>query len=73
MKGTSEDIEIGSGRASGGRMFVRATHIPSGKSRAVVGLNGRSYRHVVQQLLEELASDSQTSFKPSKGTTDEKK
>jgi hypothetical protein len=51
------DVLVESGRASGGRMFIRVLHTPTGKSRMVVGLDGRSYGKVVQQLQEELATE----------------
>jgi hypothetical protein len=53
----AEDVLIESGRATGGRMFIRVTHTPTGKSRTIVGLDGRPYGEVVQQLQDELATE----------------
>ena len=46
-----EDFRIDSGRASGGRMFIRVVHCPTQVSRSVVGLNGRPYSEVVRELI----------------------
>jgi hypothetical protein len=46
-----EDFRIDSGRASEGRMFLRVVHVPTEVRRVVVGLNGRPYAEVVQELL----------------------
>jgi hypothetical protein len=46
-----EDFRIDSGRAEGGRTFVRVVHEPTQASRVVVGLKGRPYAEVVQELL----------------------
>jgi hypothetical protein len=45
------DVIAESGRASGGRMFVRVIHQPTGTNRKVVGLGGRAYQDVVAELL----------------------
>ncbi len=44
------DVRIDSGRASGGRMFVRVIHVPTGINHLVVGLGNRRYRDVVTEL-----------------------
>jgi len=44
------DIVIESGRATGGRMFVRVSHRPTDTSQQVVGLGGRPYWEVVAEL-----------------------
>jgi hypothetical protein len=70
------DVVSESGRATGGRMFIRVIHTPTGKSRMVVGLNGRSYGEIVQQLQEELATEvlgSGTSPTRDDGATNESK
>lgn len=46
-----EDFRIDSGRATEGRMFLRVVHAPTEVSRGVVGLKGRPYAEVVQELL----------------------
>jgi hypothetical protein len=46
-----EDFRIESGRADGGRMFLRVIHLPTQASRVVVGLNDRPYAEVVRELL----------------------
>lgn len=46
-----DDFRIDSGRATQGRMFVRVVHEPTQVSRSVLGLNGRPYAEVVQELL----------------------
>jgi hypothetical protein len=47
----NQDFRVDSGRATGGRMFLRVVHEPTQVSRVVVGLNGRPYAEVVRQLL----------------------
>ena len=44
------DIVVDSGRAGGGRMFVRVIHKPTEINRSVTGLGGRSYQDVVADL-----------------------
>ena len=51
------DIRIDSGRATGGRMFVRVVHAPTGISRLVVGLGNRGYRDVVTELRSAIESE----------------
>ena len=51
------DIRIESGRATGGRMFVRVVHEPTEISRQVEGLGGRSYRVVVAELRSAVESE----------------
>jgi hypothetical protein len=46
-----EDFRIDSGRAAGGRMFIRVVHEPTQVSRVVVGLKGRPYAEVVRELV----------------------
>jgi hypothetical protein len=52
-----EDFRIDSGRAEGGRMFVRVVHEPTQTSRVVVGLKSRPYAQVVQDLLSEVRQE----------------
>jgi hypothetical protein len=47
----NEDFRIDTGRATEGRMFLRVIHDPTQVSRIVVGLHGRPYAEVVQELL----------------------
>ena len=44
------DIQIDTGRAAGGRMFVRVVHVPTGINRLVVGLGSSVYSNVVTEL-----------------------
>jgi len=52
-----DDIRIDSGRATGGRMFIRVVHEPTATSRQVVGLGNRSYRDVVTELRSAIESE----------------
>jgi hypothetical protein len=55
-----EDFLLESGRASAGRMFVRVVHVPSRVNRVLVGLNGRPYKEVVQELLSAVLREIET-------------
>jgi hypothetical protein len=55
-----EDFRIDSGRAKGGQMFVRVVHEPTQASRVVVGLNGRPYAEVFQELLSAVLQEIET-------------
>jgi hypothetical protein len=57
----NSEFVVESGRASGGRMFVRVIYQTTGKSRTVVGLNGRSYREIVDGLIVEVKREIQAS------------
>jgi hypothetical protein len=54
------DFRIESGRAVGGKMFVRVVHIPTNTSRMVPGLDGRPYDQVVSDLISEVVQAIET-------------
>jgi hypothetical protein len=49
------DFRVDVGRADGGRTFVRVVHLPTGKDRVLVGLDGSDPEEVALQLTKELA------------------
>lgn len=49
-----EDFRVDVGRADGGRTFVRVVHLPTGRERTVVGLDGRTARENADELAFEL-------------------
>jgi hypothetical protein len=50
----SSDLRFDVGRADGGRTFVRVVHIPTGKSRTIVGLGNRTAEDVAAELAKDL-------------------
>jgi hypothetical protein len=52
---------VESGRAVGGRMFIRVVHQPTGKSRVAVGLGGLEYQELVDELIVELKREVEES------------
>jgi len=56
-KTIKSDFRVDVGRADGGRTFVRVVHLPTGKDRLLVGLDGADPEEVALQLTKELASE----------------
>ena len=54
---TRSDFRVDVGRADGGRTFVRVVHLPTGKDRLLVGLDGADPEEVALQLTKELSSE----------------
>jgi hypothetical protein len=52
-----EDFRVDVGRASEGRTFLRVVHEPTQVSRVVVGLKGRPYAEIVQELLSAVSQE----------------
>jgi hypothetical protein len=52
-----EEFRVDIGRADKGQTFVRVVHIPSGKERIQVGLEGNDARDVAKRLTEELRTE----------------
>jgi hypothetical protein len=51
------DFRVDIGRAGKGRIFVRVVHIPSGKERILIGLDGDDPHDVAKRLTEELRTE----------------
>jgi hypothetical protein len=51
------DFRVDVGRADRGRTFVRVVHLPTGKDRILVGLDGADPGEVALRLTNELASE----------------
>jgi hypothetical protein len=62
---TDSDFVVESGRAKGGRMFVRVVHQPTGKNRTIVGLGERSHHEVVDELIAQIKREIEVSSRPS--------
>jgi hypothetical protein len=61
------DFRVDVGRASAGRTFVRVVHLPTGKERIVVGLDGAEPAEVALRLTTELDHElraAQTALNP---------
>lgn len=51
------DFLVQIGRANEGKTFVRVVHVPTGKERIVVGLDGADPREVEARLTDELSQE----------------
>ena len=51
------DFRVDVGRADRGRTFVRVVHLPTGKDRILIGLEGADPAEVARQLTRELESE----------------
>jgi hypothetical protein len=51
------DFRVDIGRADRGRTFVRVLHVPTGKDRTLVGIDGADVSDVALKLAEELAKE----------------
>jgi hypothetical protein len=56
-----KDFRIESGRATGGRMFIQVVHHPTQVSRKVVGLDGRPFTEIVNQLFSAVVREIEAS------------
>ncbi len=52
-----DEFRVDIGRADKGRTFLRVVHIPSGKERILVGLNGDDPHEVAKRLTEDLRTE----------------
>ncbi len=57
MNLSRQEFRIDIGRADQGRTFVRVVHMPSGKERIQVGLDGSTTSAVSEQLMKEVAKE----------------
>jgi hypothetical protein len=58
------DFRMDVGRATEGRTFVRICHIPTGRSKQQIGLNGQSFAAIAERLGNELVAELQAEGVP---------